>query len=299
MRLSFCGAVSLLCAAAATNAPACRYNVREIGFVDVQQPEFRFAVFVHGDEQKDWLPVFQKSAGSILGPSNVKWEIVDETAGPAAADLALRGLLGPRLPGGVMTASGRGEGWPVFLHFPAPELDARLATLVNSPARTEVLNATIDTYGAVLLLRGQDEPANAAARTQAREAIQATEATLADLPKRIALGPRLVECDPSLPEEQALAWSLGVNGRDLARPVVAIVYGRGRLAGTPLKDGSLTAAKMKEQLAVIGADCECLMDHAWLTTGAIPLAVPAQAGARITQALGFDPDAAPVKAEVT
>jgi hypothetical protein len=40
------------------------------------------------------------------------------------------------------------------------------------------------------------------------------------------------------------------------------------------------------------------MDHAWMTAGSIPLAVSATDETRITSALGFDPAAASVKAEV-
>lgn len=280
------------------SAFACRYNVREIGFVDAGQPKFRLAVFVHGDEQKDRLPDFQESAGRILGPSNVIWDVVDEVQSPASPDLRHRAQLGPRLPGGMMIAPHGGEGWPIFLHFARPELDAKLTTLAASPVRAQILSATIETYGAVLLLRSENETANAAARALANGAIKVTEGALADLPKRIALGPRLIECDPSLPEEQVIAWSLGVNGKALAQPVLAVVYGRGRLAGPALRGDSLTEQKLRDQLALIGADCECIMDHAWMTAGAIPLAVSAADEIRIISALGFDPAAASVKAEV-
>lgn len=290
--------VVCLLAANASTASACRYNVREIGFVDAGQPRFRLAVFVHGDEQKDWLPGFQQSAGRILGPSNVTWDVVDEIQAAAAPDLRHRAQLGPRLPGGMVSASGREDGWPIFLHFPAPELDTRLTSLVASPARAQILQAAIETYGAVLLLRGEDERANAAARSLANDAIKVTEATLADLPKRIGLGPRLVECDPSLPEEQIIAWSLGVNGKALAQPVIAVIYGRGRLAGPALRGDTLTSEKLRDQLALPGADCECIMDHAWMTAGSIPLAVSAAEETRIAVALGYDPAAASVKAEV-
>jgi hypothetical protein len=277
---------------------ACRFNVREIGFVDAGQPKFRLAVFVHGDEQKEWLPVFQQSAGRILGPSNLTWDIVDEVQSPGSPDLRHRAQLGPRLPGGMVIAPGREDGWPIFLHFPAPELDNRLTDLVASPVRAQILSAAIETYGAVLLLRSQDESANTAARSLAGDAIKSTEATLADLPKRIALGPRLIECDPSLPGEQILAWSLGVNGRDLTQPVLAVIYGRGRLAGPALRGETLTIQKLRDQLALIGADCECIMDHAWMTAGALPLAVNPADEFRITDTLGFDPASASVRAEV-
>ena len=77
-------------------ASACRYNIREIGFVDVQQPKFRFAVFVHGEEHKEWLPKFQQSATNLLGPSNISWEIIDEAQQASSPDIRFRAQLGPR-----------------------------------------------------------------------------------------------------------------------------------------------------------------------------------------------------------
>jgi hypothetical protein len=281
-------------------APAfsCRYNIREIGFVDVSQPKFRLTVFVHGDEHKDWLPGFQQTATRLLGSSNVSWEVIDEVQQPDSPDLRHRAQLGPRLPGGMVLAHGRDGGWPVFLRVPQIELNTKLSDLVVSSSRAQITSAVIETYGAVLLLRGQDQPANLAARTAANEAIKAIESTLADLPKRIEHGPRLIECDPSFPDEQILGWSLGVNGKDLPKPVVAVIYGRGRLAGPALKGDSLTTAKIKDQLSLIGADCECTLDHAWMTAPSIPVLFTPALESRLPGVLGFDPSAASVKAEV-
>ena len=281
-----------------SSAPACRYNIREIGFVGVQQPEFRFPVFVHGDEQKEWLPGFQQSGTRWLGPSNISWEVIDEVQQASSPDLRRRAQLGPRLPGGIVLAAGREDGWPVFLHVADAELQEKLSALVASSARRQITDAVINSYGAVLLLRGKEEASNAAAQSLAREAIKVVESTLADLPKRIARGPQLVEFDPSLPAEQITAWSLGVNGKDLTQPVVAVVYGRGRLAGPALHGESLTAVKLRDQLALIGADCECALDHSWMTAGSIPLAISSADETLISTALGFDPAAASLKAEV-
>ena len=277
---------------------ACRYNIREIGFVNVGQPKFRLAVFIHGDEHDAWLPGFHSTATHTLGMSNVTWDIVDEVKESASPDLRYRAQLGPRLPGGMVLQQGREDGWPVFLHVPDAELQDRLTALADSPARARIADAVIDSYGAVLLLRGLDDAANDSARLLAQESIQAITATLTDLPKRIARGPQLVEADPSLPAEQILAWSLGVNGRDLPQPVVAVVYGRGRLAGPALSGEQLTAARLRDQLSLVGADCECALDHSWMTAGSIPLAISAEQESRIPQVLGFDPAAAPVVAEV-
>jgi hypothetical protein len=280
------------------SAPACRYNIREIGFVDVDQPKFRLAVFVHGDEQKEWLPQFHQSATRLLGPSNVSWDIVDEVQQTGSPDLRQRAQLGPRLPGGMVLSAGRDDGWPVFLHVPPGELNSKLSALVSSPVRTQIINAVIETYGTVLLLRCMDETANAAARVTATDAIKAVEASLAGLPKRIEHGPRLVECDPSLPDEQIVAWSAGVNGKDLMRPVIAVIYGRGRFAGPPLQGATLTFDKLRDQLSLIGADCECTLDHGWMTAPSLPLVLTSADESRIAASLGFDPSAASVKAEV-
>ncbi len=280
-------------------ATACRYNVREIGFVDAASPPFRLVVFVHGEEQADWLPEFNHTAGGVLTKSNITTEICDETQATNAPELPLRAQLGPRLPGAMLLAPGRANGWPVFLHFRGDELKRKLETLVISDARRQISAAVVESYGAVLLLRSTDESANQNAKTIAHSAITATKASLADLPKRIAEGPRLVEIDPSLPDEQVLAWSLGVDGKDLAAPVLAVVYGHGRLAGSPLQGANLTETKLLEQLSVVGADCECTMDHGWMTAGALPFRLEEKAEQSLRGHLGFDPGAPSVRAEIS
>jgi hypothetical protein len=291
--------VVLAFALSISSAAACRYNIREIGFVDENQPRFELSVFVHGGEQTAWLPEFQSAAQDAFARSNVVWQVYDETQPAPEALMTVRKQLGPRLPGAVLRLPGRNDGWPVALHATGGELSARLKALAASPARAQLTAAVIDTYGAVLLLRGSDETANAAARVAASAAIRSTEAALADLPKRISRGPRLIEADASHPDEQVIAWALGADGKNLTGPVAAVVYGRGRLAGAALRDGTLTEAKIREQLAIVGADCECTMDHAWMTAGAIPLAFAPSDEARLAAVLGFDPGEASVKAEVS
>ena len=282
-----------------SSAAACRYNIRELGFVDEQHPRFELSVFVHGDEQKVWIPEFQSAARSIFRASNVAWTVVDEVQNPSAPELRFRAQLGPRLPGAMLHLAGRDDGWPLHLHATGDELATRLKSLVASPGRAQLIAAVIDTYGAVLVLRGAAAPANGAAVDAARAAIKSIETTLAELPKRISQGPRLIEIDPSLPDEQVIAWALGVDGRDLAQPIAAVVYGRGRLAGPPLRGATLSQQNLETQLSIIGADCECTMDHGWMTAGSIPIAFSPADEARLPAALGFDPADAAVRAEVS
>ena len=288
-----------LTTASLSSAFACRYNIRELGFVDVAQPSFRFIVYVHAEEQAAWLPTYQQSAAALLGNSNIVRDVIDEVQQPSAPEIRFRAELGPRLPGGVLIAPGREDVWPIYIHSEGVELNEKLASLVTSPGREALSNAVLESYGAVLLLRGANEAENQRVRTLCKAAIKRIEVTLSELPKRIGTGPQLIEIDPSLPAEQVIGWALGVNGRDLAAPVVAVVYGRGRLAGPAMQDLGLSEQAIADQLKIIGADCECIMDHSWMKAGAIPIRFSAEMEKRIPKALGFDPSAASVKAEVT
>ena len=50
----------------------------------------------------------------------------------------------------------------------------------------------------------------------------------------------------------------------------AIVFGRGRRLGEPLEGALITRTVLQERLAMIGQDCECDLDRAWLKGPVLP-----------------------------
>jgi hypothetical protein len=122
---------------------------------------------------------------------------------------------------------------------------------------------------------------------------------LESLPKPIAKGPEMVVLDrQSLDREEMLLWTLGLTPQDVNEPHAAIFYGRGRWIG-PLFTGEMLAAEtLGRVLSVIGADCECGLDHRWLQGTMLPARWDDGLQQKVTESLGFDPESPMVKMEM-
>ncbi len=70
-------------------------------------------------------------------------------------------------------------------------------------------------------------------------------------------------------EEEIVIRALGLNPDDF-KPVVVVIYGRGRLTGMPLRSDEITVHNLLNQLVTLGTDCECGIDLSPLLQRAIP-----------------------------
>ena len=291
----------LLSLAFSPPATACRYNIRELGFVDEGQPRFDLSVFVHGDEQTAWLPEFQSTARSILGRSNVVWTVIDEVQNPSAPELRFRAQLGPRLPGAMLHLPGRDDGWPLHLHATGDELSTRLKSLVASAGRAQLTAALIDTYGAVLVLRGTDEHRQRRSRRR-RCPVRDQERSNSHsptFPSASAWGrgssKSIPRCRTNRSSPGRWAWTAETSPSRSWPSSTDAVVSPDRPCAAPRSPGG----NLETQLSIIGADCECTMDHGWMTPAPIPISFSPADEARLPAALGFDPADAAVRAEVS
>jgi hypothetical protein len=81
-------------------------------------------------------------------------------------------------------------------------------------------------------------------------------------------------------------------------PLLAVVYGRGRLAGRLMVGDAIQLRETLAQLALVGESCECETDRAWFEERTLPLPWNPQARQQAAPTLGFDPDSPLVQAEM-
>jgi hypothetical protein len=81
-------------------------------------------------------------------------------------------------------------------------------------------------------------------------------------------------------------------------PLLAVVYGRGRLAGRLMVGDTIQLRETLAQLALVGESCECETDRAWFEERTVPLPWNSQARQQAAPNLGFDPDSPLVQAEM-
>jgi hypothetical protein len=170
---------------------------------------------------------------------------------------------------------------------------------LDSPIRQQILDKCADTYGAVLLIEGPDSQRNQAAREAASAAVSQIGAQLDSLPKPIGKPPALVVVDPkSLAREQVLLWALKLKAEDVNQPCAAVFYGRGRWIGPVFQGETFSVNNLTQLLSVIGADCECSLDHRWLQGTMLPARWDAALQQKVVQSTGLDPENPMTKMEM-
>lgn len=271
-RGSWCAVAVLL---VTTCAYACRYTVRELGFVNL--------------EGTPWTLVYLSSDPSFTSPVlgndvNVHSIIVDPTTDPnhpavLRSDATTTAVL--------MGPTGR----TLALHSDDPFHEA-----IESPLRTRLAAEALDTFAFLLLKLGNDELENNHARRVAAGARAKLDALAPHLPRPVAHPLRVIELTPDdAAKEHVLLWSLGIDQSFDAE--IAIVYGRGRRAGEPIS-GAFDETELTTQLALVGESCECETDRAWLKEPTAPMRWPEASAYAAPEALGFDPASPMVHAEV-
>ena len=97
--------------------------------------------------------------------------------------------------------------------------------------------------------------------------------------------------------EALLLKSMGLR-IDETKPMVVVLYGRGRLVGRPLIGQQITTQKLFRQLVILGTDCECGIDLSPLLKKAIPFSWDEKVRQDVSDMLGFDVDNPMIQSEM-
>lgn len=258
-----------------TVAMACRYTVRELGFVNLEGQPWTLVQFVTDPSSSPTpLPNDSNVAAVQISPE-------DDPNHPAvlAAGEETRAVL----------LDGKGRALAMRTTDPISEA-------LHSPLRSQLANESLESFAFVLVKPGSDETENARAREMAATAEAKLAALAPHLPRPVAHPLRVIELTPEQVErERVTLWSLGLDEIDGA--ALSIIYGRGRRAGPPIHS-TFDDAELATQLALVGESCECETDRAWLLEPTIPMQWPDAAALEAPGVLGFDPASPMVHAEV-
>ena len=291
---------------------ACRYTVRDSGFVNTGRDPWRLMLYTRSPEEKEILAAVQLEDGPALAGVEVRVKNLDRDGkGPAFELPALASI--ERFPAAVLVAP---DGRPLVLPWPegeAPLMDRTrtlLRSVVSSPVRDRVLDGLVDPFCVILLAEGEDAAANRTVREEAGKAIARIAPLLPLMDKPLEKAPIIVPLTRKDRDGEAvLRHALGLDGGsktdgepthdDAKAPRVAVIFGRGRRIGPLLAGGEITETALFNILRVVGTDCECDLHPAWFNGPAVPLAWDAERLAYATEILGFDPENPMVKIEVS
>lgn len=287
----------------ASTAWACRYNVRDTGFVDLGTEPYHLYVFYGRSTSAEVVTAVREVSSTVLSGSNVAVDIINADEAKEHPGLKYLSEDAARsLPAAVLV-SPDGPRLPLTLFAPGASLRDGLTTalreLVTSPAREACLQGVADTFAVVLLIEGAGQEANRRARQALADSFEEIGNQMKLMPKTIARPPVSVVLEAAaLERERVLLWSLGLDTKSTDYPRAAVLYGRARWIGPLMKGDEITARNLSGLLSIIGADCECGLDISWTQGTRLPVLWDKARHARVAKALGFDPENPMVKLEV-
>lgn len=286
------------------SALACRYNVRETGFVDLGIESYYLFGFVGADTPADITSSFKEISYAALMDSNIKVEMIDtndQKGHPAMKLLDSK----PRqsLPCAVLL-SPDGQSLAVPITEPGKPfkdtLWAAMEKILSSAQRKEILRKVAKAYGIVLLIEGANPQENKKAKDAAAAAIELVSSQLEMIPKPIKYPPELVVMkSKAFSREDILLWSFGIEDKEPNEPYAAVLYGRARWIGPLFKGPEITEDNLARVLFVVGGDCECGIDYRWLQGTMLPAKWGRNLNKIAVDSLGFDPESPMIKMEIS
>lgn len=285
-------------------ALACRFNVRDVGFVDLGSEPYRLYLFVGDAMPEAERESLQSIATATFYDSNVEIKLL-------ALGQARQGDTKAYIPDGftgesptaVLVSPDKKQTLPVPLAKRGmPVLQTAwdaLESVLDTPRRNAVLRQVFACYGVVLIIDGRDAGENRRVRSMADAVISEITAKLPGLEKEIKQPPVVEVISPEdFPVERAFLWSLGVR-EILDTPQVVMLYGRGRMIGPVLRGEQLSKPSVSTILATIGLNCECGLDRTWMQGVMVPLKWDRDRKQEIAKQLGFNPESPEIRIEMS
>lgn len=265
---------------------ACRYSVRDTGFVDLSDTPYHVVLTLPHDPAL--LDRFRPLATATFLDTNI--DFLPRPTPDAAATLLLEDPQKRQL-----TLSTTNP-----LPTDPNAISALLEPIATSPLRNQLLQASLEAFAVVVLVEGTQPDLNARARTAIDAAITEVTRLLPSLPKPVTVPPKILTVPANqITAERIALWGLGIEPQPTPDPRLALVYGRGRRLGEPLDGPLITRTALQERLLIIGQDCECELDRSWMTGPVLPSRWDAPLQSLAARTLGFDPENPLVRAEVS
>jgi hypothetical protein len=294
----------LLACLLSVEALACRFNVRDVGFVDLGSEPYRLYLFVGDSMPEAERESLQSIATATFYDSNVKPQLLPlgQARQGQAKGFLTDGFTG-ETPTAVLVSPDQKTSLPLPLARGASPIlqtawDA-LESVLDSPRRNAILKKVFDRYGVVLVVEGGDVAENRRIRSMADAVVSEITNKLPGLEKEIQQPPVVeVISAKAFEAERVFLWSLGIQ-KVLAVPQVVILYGRGRMIGPVLSGERLSQPSVSAILNTIGLNCECGLDRKWMQGVMVPLKWGRDRKQEIAKQLGFNPESPEIRIEMS
>jgi hypothetical protein len=282
----------------------CEYNIRDAGFVDLNDLPYRLCFFIGDTTPTEIIEVFKEESLRVLNGSNILPVIIH-----VSKDRDHKAMEHYRfwdlkdLPAFILTSPDQRT-----LPLPIPNdrsvnrdsIQKVLQNAVSSSVREEILAHIVKAYAILILIEGPNPEENRSASEKIKQASKKIDSVMSQLPKRIEAPPHImvISRDKAIGEKVFL-WSLDLNAGDMDRARIAVLFGRARIFYSPFESTSLSASEMTDMLAIIGLSCDCGLDKKDLIGQSMPLRWDENLQAEVVKYLGFDAENPLLKREIS
>lgn len=275
-------------------ALACRFTVREIGFADFGKDSYQFVLFKDARISDADAKLFQTISYAALLDANITVEVIDVQKDPSSPLLDYYKKSDDGILPNAILVSPEGRVKTIMLDdaedFTQTIWDI-LERLVISPARDELKELVVSSFGVIYFIEGNKQDENRRMRLIVEEAIEEIKLVMNTLPKPVKNPPVILTIKANEKvHEDILLWSLGKEGVENEAPAVALIYGRGRRMGPMLTGDNIRKDVIRNMLRFIGEDCECGLDRSWMLGTMVPLRWDSKLQAAVFEQYGFDAD---------
>lgn len=271
-------------------ALACRYSVRDTGFVDLGAEPYRLVLDAPAQIAAALPATVRTGINRALEDSNMEWSLRVAPTPDSDTVLSLSDATGRKL------VLGKGEA----LGKDSEALLRLVQSAATSRRREELYENTLQAYAVMVVIEGSDTAEAEWVKRIADAASGTLQRLMPSMPKPVDTPPKvLVIPTAQQAAETVLIWGLGFDPAPATETRLAIVYGRGRRLGSTLEGPTITRTALQERLALIGQDCECDLDRAWLKGPVIPGRWARDLQQTASRLLGFDPENPLVRTEVS
>ena len=281
----------------------CEYNIRDAGFVNLDDTPYRLYFFIDDKTPAKSIEVFKEESRRVINGSNILPVIVHisrDRDHKAMEHYRFWDFQDP--PTFILTSPDQRT---LPLHIPNDKIVNRdsiqkvLQNAVSSSVREEILAHIVKAYAVLILIEGPNPEENRSAFEKITQASRKINSVMSQMPKRIENPPHIIVFPKNRTMgEKIFLWSLDLNTEDMDRARIAILFGRGRIFYSPFESASVSASDIIDMLTIIGLSCDCGLDKKGLIGQRIPLRWDESLQKEVVKFLGFDAENPFLKREI-
>ncbi|MCA9042185.1 MAG: hypothetical protein KDA65_17665, partial [Planctomycetaceae bacterium] len=248
---------------------ACKYSVRDVGFVALDSHSYQLQLIVSSETSETLKEKLHSEYAPLLRDTNIELEVLRENSEILSTSQT------EQKPDSGKTAAWLIDTFPasseesessfprrLFLEQVPVEdkatLSAFLWELSDSELREKLIAGTLKAHSVLLIIEGTNTEHNELARKLASQASDQVKSELPDLPKPVEFPPEVITLSVNDREtERILLWSWNIDPEDKDQTYLVPLFGRGRILGEPLAVPGISLTELSTILSYVGQDCEC------------------------------------------